>query len=1087
MKRKESNFKLNQVRVFAGIFFILQHTFLAIAQLPFQDTALSIDARVSDLISSMTLSEKVSQLGNQAPAITRLGIPAYNYWSEALHGVARSGLATSFPQAIALSSTWDPDLIYEIASATSDEARVKNNTTGKGLTYWSPTINMARDPRWGRSEENYGEDTYLAAQIALSFIKGMQGSDQKYLKTVATAKHFACNNIEVNRYSISSDVDERSLREYYLPVFKACVTEGKVYSIMSAYNAVNGVPCPANRTLLTHILRTEWGFNGYVVSDCDAAANVWNAHHYVPTAPQATALSIKNGTDINCGTTYPDNTGSSLNSGLMTEEDLNTALKRVFKARFLLGEFDPPSAVPYTSIPDARLDCQEFRDLALKAAREAIVLLKNQDSILPLNKDSVQSIAVIGPNAKVVQLGGYSGTPSVSVSPLQGIEAKLGVEAVKGLIEAENYSEQNGIQVQSCSEGGSNIGYIQNGDYTRYDSVSFTTDMTVFDIRVASATSGGNIEVRLDSLTGQLVGTYPVSGTGGWQNWTTLSSAVTGLSDKHNLYLKYTGGSGYLFNVNWFRFYNPDDTASTGKTVRYAYGCSIKGAIDQNAIDEAATIAQKADVAIVICGTDLSVADEGTDRTTLNLPGVQEQLIQAVVHANPKTIVVLVTGFSLAVNWEQDSVPAIICAWYDGQAQGTAIADVIFGDYNPGGRLSTTWYKSADDLPPMNDYDIKNNRTYMYFKGIPLYPFGYGLSYTSFEYSNLTLSSTNLNPGDSLSISLSVKNTGEREGDEVVQLYAQVDSSGLTRPAKELKGFKRITLQPGETKTVDFHLKHDALSYYDLDSREFRVEDGDVNILVGSASNDVRLDSQIVVTGGMISATYRQDPFSRIEAEYFENKSPTVKLAACPEGGQSIDSLINGSYVVYKNLDFESEALQFNARLTSINNSGASIQIILDSLNGTLAGTLTIVPTRDLNTYHDQWCTINGVTGVRDVYLVFKSGTAGACRLNWFYFKQTIDNLYNRETDSEYRVKLYPNPASALVRISYYLPVSSDVTIEIYDLPGKLVESFSGHMQIPGMHQLEINTKEAAIGPGLYIVKFKADAYSRSLVLNIMR
>lgn len=1085
MNNKKLVLKSDRIRISLGIFFLIRHAFIVTAQFPFQDNTLSFDARVNDLISRMTLSEKISQLGNEAPGITRLGIPAYNYWNEALHGVARSGLATSFPQAIALSSTWNPDLIYEIASATSDEARVKHNTTGKGLTYWSPTINMARDPRWGRAEENYGEDPFLATQIALNFIKGMQGSDKQYLKTVATAKHFACNNIEVNRYSISSDVDERSLREYYLPVFKACVTEGKVYSVMSAYNAVNGVPSPANRTLLTNILRTEWGFNGYVVSDCDAAANVWNAHRYVPTAQQATALSIKNGTELNCGSTYPGSAGAALSSGLMTEEDVNTALKRVFKARFLLGEFDPPSAVPYTSIPDSRLDCQEFRDLALKAAREAIVMLKNQDSILPLNKDSVQSVAVIGPNANVVQLGGYSGTPSVSVTPLQGIGAKLGVEPVKGLVEAENYTVQSGIQVQACNEGGSNIGYIQDGDYTRYDSINFASEMTLLDIRVASATSGGNIEARLDSLTGQLIGIYAVTGTGGWQNWTTISSGVTGLSGKHNLYLKYTGGSGYLFNVNWFRFYNPDDTASTGKSLHYAYGCSIGGAVDQNAIDEAVNVAKKADVAIVVCGTDLSVADEGTDRTTLNLPGAQEQLIQAVSRANPKTIVVLVTGFSLAVNWAQDSIPAILCAWYDGQAQGTAIADVLFGDYNPGGKLSTTWYKSAADLPPMDDYDIKNNRTYMYFKGSPLYPFGYGLSYTTFEYSNLALSSANLNPGDSLAISLDVKNTGEVEGDEVVQLYVKIDSSAIDRPQKELKGFERITLQPGETKTVNMVLRHEALSFYDVNSRAFVVEDGKVNLMAGSSSDDIRLDSQIIVTGGMISATYRQDPFSRMEAEHFENKSSTVKLAACAEGGQSIDSLINDSYVVYKNLDFQIEALQFNARLASINYGGAVIQIRLDSLDGTLAGSLNIVPSQDLNTYHDQWCTLSGITGVRDVYLVFKSQQAGACRLNWFFFKSTIDNVNQKETEGEYRAKLYPNPASTLVTISYNIPVVSNVTIEIFDLPGRRVASFSEKRQIPGTHLLEFEPKEVSIGPGMYIVKFNADAYSISFVLTV--
>ena len=373
----------------------------------------------------------------------------------------------------------------------------------------------------------------------------------------------------------------------------------------------------------------------------------------------------------------------------------------------------------------------------------------------------------------------------------------------------------------------------------------------------------------------------------------------------------------------------------------------------------------------------------------------------------------------------------------------------------------------------------------MYFKGAPLYPFGYGLSYTSFEYSNLALSSANLNPGDSLAISLDVKNTGEVEGDEVVQLYVQIDSSAIARPIKELKGFERITLQPGETKTVNMVLRHDALSFYDVNSRAFMVEDGKVNLLAGSSSDDIRLDSQIVVTGGMISATYRQDPFSRMEAEHFENKSSTVKLAACAEGGQSIDSLINDSYVAYKNLDFENEALQFNARLASINYSGASIQVRLDSLNGTLAGSLNIVPSQDINTYHNQWCTLNGITGVRDVYLVFKSGKAGACRLNWFCFQTTIDNVNQKETEGEYRVKLYPNPASTVVTISYYIPVASNVTIEIFDLPGRRVGSFSENRQIPGTHLLEFEPKEASIGPGMYIVKFNADAYSRSFVLNV--
>jgi beta-glucosidase len=1057
---------------------------------PYQDTSLSFDDRVNDLISRMTLAEKIQQLGNQVPAISRLGINAYNYWNEALHGVGRSGLATSFPQAIALSSTWDPGLIYNIASAISDEARVKNNIEGKGLTYWSPTINMARDPRWGRSEENYGEDAYLTSQIAVNFIKGMQGTDPKYFKTIATAKHFACNNVEVNRYGISSDVDERSLREYYLQAFKACVTEGKVFSIMSAYNALNGVPCPANRTLLTNILRNEWGFNGYVVSDCDAVSNVWDAHHYVSSAPEATAISLRNGTDLNCGTTYPLNADIAISNGLMSEDDINTALKRIFKARFLLGEFDPPSMVSYTSIPNSQLDCKANRDLALEAAREAIVLLKNQNNILPLHKDSVHSIAVIGPNANIVQLGGYSGSPSVSITPLQGIASKLGVDISNGVIEAENFSNQSGIQVESCSEGGSDVGYIENGDYTEYDSVNFASGKNKFDFRVASFTSGGNIQIILDSINGPLVGSFAISGTGGWQNWTTLSNDLPITTGIHRVYLKFTGGTGFLFNVNWFKFYNPADTIPLpgGINLKYASGCSIKGTIDQAAFDSAVNLARNSDVAIVVCGTDLTVADEGTDRTSLDLPGVQEQLIKAVFHANPKTIIVLVTGFSLSINWEQDSIPAILTAWYDGQAQGAAIADVIFGDYNPRGKLSTTWYKSVSDLPSMNDYDIKTNRTYMYFKGTPLYPFGYGLSYTTFGFSNLQLSSNNLNYGDSILVSANIKNTGKVAGDEVAQMYVHIVAPAKIRPIKELKGFSSIHLQPGETGNVSFKMKNDGISYYDVNSKTFVVENGKADILIGNSSQDIRLDTEINVSGGIVAQTYRQDPFSITKAEFFENKSASVRIIACSDGGQCIDSLINNSYIVFKNFDFTTEAKQFNASLASTLNTGTSIQIVLDSLNGQLAGTLNVLSTGSWNNYVVQSCLLNGVSGVRNVYLIFKTGISNACRLNWFSFQKTIgEEIKFAKPDDEYQVSIYPNPSYLYCTIKYQLPSKSDVKIEVYSLQGILIKSVCDNVQNAGIHQLKIVTNDSHLTEGAYIVCFRDKTYFKSLLMNLIK
>jgi beta-glucosidase len=680
------------------------------AQYPYQDTSLSIDARVANLVSLMTLAEKFPQMGNNNPSISRIGLPGYMYWNEALHGVARYGIATVFPQAIAMSSTWDPDLILQVASAISDEARVKNTTSGAGLTWWSPVINMSRDPRWGRNEEGYGEDVYLASRIAVSFVKGLQGNNPRYLKSAATPKHFACNNKESDRESASANPDQRSLREYFLPTFKACIVEGKAFSIMAAYNAVNGVPCPADTLLLRHILRNEWGFKGFVVSDCDAVGDVYSHHHYVSTAAQAAAVSLLAGTDMNCGGTMPQNLSTSISSNLCTEADMDVGLRRQLKTRFLFGEFDPPSAVPYKSIPTSRLDCQANRDLCLKTAREAIVLLKNDKGLLPLNKDSVQTVAVIGPNANRAVIGDYSGTPPFTVSTYQ-----------------------------ACS--------------------------TLF--------------------------------------------------------------------------------APNSEKVTYAQGCTMTGAKVQTEFDKAVNLAKNAGVAVVVVGTDESICGEGGDRSYISLPGVQEQLIQAVYQANPKTIVVLVNGYSLAINWAAANIPAIVCAWYGGESQGTAIADVLFGAYNPGGKLSATWYSSLADLPSMDDYDIKNNRTYMYFTGTPMYPFGFGLSYTSFAYDNLTLASTSIAPSQSVTITANVKNTGSRAGDEVPQMYIHEVAPSMKRPIKELKGFQRINLAPGETKTATFTLSYDDLAFWDSTAQKFTVKPGAFDIMVGTSSADIKLRGQI--------------------------------------------------------------------------------------------------------------------------------------------------------------------------------------------------------------------------------------------------
>ena len=669
------------------------------------------DDRVRDLIGQMTVAEKIAQLQNSAPSIDRLKLPAYQYWNEALHGVVTGG-ATSFPQAIALGSTWDPDLVHEVASAISDEARGFGARDGKGLTYWAPVINMLRDPRWGRYEESYSEDPWLMSRMGVAFVRGMQGDDSRYLKTVATPKHYAGNNSEFNRHTGSSDIDEQLLHEYYLPAFEATVREAGAFSVMAAYNSVNGVPASANPLLLQSLLRDSWGFSGYVVSDCDAIADIVNGHHWVSTLAQASAKALLAGTDLNCGSTYPEQLQSALDQQLIAEADIDRALGRALRARFLLGEFDSADTVPYRAIDADVIASDAHAALARKAAQEAIVLLKN-DGLLPLDRNTVRSIALIGPHGNDVTLGGYSGTPTHTVSVLAGIYAKV-------------------------------------------------------------------------------------------------------------------AGDG-------------------GSSVAYEPGCSITDAKDQTAIDAAAALAAKSDVAIVVVGTSQSVLREEMDRPDWSLPGAQGDLISAVQAANPRTVVVLVTAGPVAIDWAKAHVPAILTAFYDGQEQGTAIADALFGDINPGGKLTTTWYTGDATLPPIDDYDLRKGRTYLYYDEPPLYPFGHGLSYTSFGYANLTVSPSAMDSTGHATVSVDVTNTGARAGDEVVQLYVHDAAASVQRPIQQLRGFQRVHLEPGQEKTLTFALAARDLAFWDATSHGWRVADGVFELAVGSSSLDIRARSHLAV------------------------------------------------------------------------------------------------------------------------------------------------------------------------------------------------------------------------------------------------
>ena len=693
-----------------------------------------IDERVNDLVSRMTLEEKAAQMGSQAPAIERLGIPQYNWWNEALHGVARAGVATVFPQVIGLASTWNPGLIQRMAEVISDEGRAKHHEAVRnnvhdlytGLTFFCPNINIFRDPRWGRGQETFGEDPYLSSCLAVKFIQGMQGDDPHYLKTVATPKHYAVHSgPEKKRHSFNAVVSQRDLRMTYLPAFEACIVQGKACSIMGAYNRVNGEACCASPTLLQKILRDEWGFDGYVVSDCGAIDDIYSNHLLVKSAAEAAALAVKNSCDLECGCTYQiacdyGQLGEAVGQGLLTEEDLDRSVKRLFTARFRLGMFDPAGQLPYAQIPYNVVDSPGHRQLALEVARQSLVLLKNQDNLLPLDKDKLKSIAVIGPNADeiLVLTGNYMGTPAEPVSVLAGMRALV----------------------------------------------------------------------------------------------------------------------------------------SPGTEVNYARGCEIVGG-SRDGFEEAIQAANKSQLAVLVAGLSQKLeGEEGQregnppgvtslgDRITLDLPPIQEELIQTIHETGTPIILVLINGSALSINWANSHIPAILEAWYPGQAGGIAIAEALFGLTNPGGRLPVTFYQSTSNLPAFDDYNMENH-TYRYFTGQPLYPFGFGLSYTSFTYRNLQIGPAQVEPGSPVSIRVEVENTGQRPGDEVVQLYLKDVEASLPVPRLQLQGFTRIHLSPGEKQTVRFSLSARQMSLAD-ESGQWLLEPGDFKVWVGGQQPDPGISLQ---------------------------------------------------------------------------------------------------------------------------------------------------------------------------------------------------------------------------------------------------
>jgi beta-glucosidase len=709
---------MKHAAILSGLFLCLCSASAQDAPRPaYLDPSKPIDQRVADLVGRLTIEEKAQQLNHLNVGIPRLKIPAWGGWNQTLHGVWSKQPTTLFPAAIAMGATWDPSLVHTITDAMSDEARALYNIGAEGprskhgLVFRSPVINISRDPRWGRIQEVFSEDPFLTGRMAVAYIQGLQGDNPHYLKVAATVKHFAVNNVETNRQHLSAQVDERNLMEYWLPHWKDAIMEGHAQSVMASYNAINGAPDAINKYLLTDILREQWKFDGFVTDDLGGVNLLVAAHHITEDPVVATAEAIKAGCDSD-DAQYETNIPLAVKRGLLEPADVDRALSRVLRVGFRLGAFDPSEMNPYSKIPADVIRSPEHLKLSLQTALESITLLSNRNNFLPLKKENLKSVAIIGPAGdSAFETGNYYGTPARKVTPLQGLREALGSE----------------VKVE------------------------------------------------------------------------------------------YEQGTGFI------------------------------EAADPAMIARAVDLARRSDVAILFLGTNLRVEAEGRDRRDLNLPGAQQQLMEAVYAANPKTVLVLMNAGPLAVTWANDHLPAILDAWYLGEAGGSAIAQVLLGDYNPGGHLPYTVYASLDGVPPQNEYDVSKGFTYLYFKGVPLYPFGHGLSYTQFKYSNLKLSQASINTTGKVEVSFDLQNAGSRAGAEVAQLYVHQTKSNVVQPIKSLRGFQRVTLDPSETKHISFTLPASQLSYYDVATHKFIVAPGIFNVMVGSSSDDIRLRTHLQI------------------------------------------------------------------------------------------------------------------------------------------------------------------------------------------------------------------------------------------------
>lgn len=954
---------------------------------PFRDTSLPLEERVNDLVSRFTLEEKVGLMIQYQTAVERLGVKAYKHGTEAAHGMAWLGEATGYPQPIGLGCTWDTELMQRIGSAIGDEARgfYKRNPEINGLTLWAPTVDMERDPRWGRTEEAYGEDPVLTGKLAAALVQGIQGDHPKYLKAVATLKHFIANNNEVGRGDKSVSIDPRNMREYYLKAFEIPFKEGGAQSMMTAYNAVNGVPANLMPEV-GEIVKKEWGMDGFVVSDAFDVSGTVRDHGYLESHKEAVARSVKEGgidSITDDGELIKQALREALEDGLLAESDLDAALRNTFRVRFRLGEFDPEEDNPYAAIDESIIMHPDHVKLAREAAGKAVVLLKNEGGMLPLQADKLKKVAVIGPLGDIVYRDWYSGSLPYAITPLQGIQEKLdshGGQATfsGGTDRIKLKAKRNGRYVQV--QDGELAALAANGEGAEQATVFEVTDWG-WDSHTLIAENNGRylttddkiVKASADQIwewfTKEVFLVRPSEDGAGNVTFSTWNDVpVTVKADTGDLLV---GSGSAEETANEINVAGAASVASGDEERIFADVFEVEKVTDK--FQAAKEAAGEADLAVVFVGNHpLINGKETIDRPDITLPESQEQLIKEVLSVNPNTVVVVVGSYPYALNWADEHVPAIVYTTHAGQELGHAVADVLFGDVNPAGRLNMTWYKSVDQLPEFMDYDIiKGGRTYRYFEGEALYPFGHGLSYSTFRYDGLSLDRQQASVDRDREVRLTVRvtNTGDLPGEEVVQIYGHAGQSRVKRPRKQLLAFRRILLQPGESADVSFTLPLSELAMWDVTRERYCVENGTYTFMAGASSANLPVSAALEVQGETIPPRDLKQPVKAINYDAYEG----VWIGECHEGGSAVEVKEQSGWIAFEDAEFGEGA--GTVKLRAASQAEASAEIRLQSPDGPLAGRVQL-KAGGAQEWRDYTAEVSGVNGRQNVYVVLNGKAA---------------------------------------------------------------------------------------------------------------